>query len=432
MRHTLAAMSRRVAAVAVLAIVLALAAGTGVWLARVRAVTDAIAQQAQLARALLAAHPAIDAGLARTIVRPGLRVVLTDFAGQRSIEADGATALTHRLPPEPDDVPPGAAPPGMPPPGARPGGAAPRDVIAAFAGAVAHVRPDRFESGDTAVAIEPDTASLGRWLLADALACMLAVAAIGLGALGRIDAFARAERAALRATSEQRRSAAERYQHLLAETAHELRTPLTVVSGYVDILRSGGVPGLDERIVEGLRAETQRMRTLVAKMLTLARLESPAGVPRLLDAGTAASACVETMRRRYPGRTIAFDAAPSGSIVIDGDDLADALGNVLENALKYAPASEIAVTVSAQAGAVTIAVRDAGPGIRQEELDAIFERFFRGSARENCDGLGLGLAIVRGVAQRWNGSVSVESSPGNTVFGLAFPLADEETHALAR
>jgi signal transduction histidine kinase len=166
--------------------------------------------------------------------------------------------------------------------------------------------------------------------------------------------------------------------------------------------------------------------------MTLARLETHAGVPRLLDVATAAREAAQTIQRRYPERNVRVEAAQTGSIVIDADDYAAALGNVLENAVRYAPGSAIEIHTSVAGGQVTTAVVDHGPGILAQDQLAIFERFYRGRGRAIGEGLGLGLAIVKRIVDRWNGNVDCESAPGRTIFRLSFPLADEEPYGLAR
>jgi signal transduction histidine kinase len=205
------------------------------------------------------------------------------------------------------------------------------------------------------------------------------------------------------------------------------------MAGYVDILRARDPnEPLDGRILDGMYAEASRMRVLVEKMMTLARLESSVAVPRLLEIGAAAREAAQTVQRRYPEREITVRAEGTASIVIDADDYAAALGNILENAVKYAPDSPIAIETSAAVGVATTAVVDRGPGIPAAERDAIFERFQRGHGRAYGEGLGLGLAIVKRVADRWGGTVDCTSGGGRTVFRLCFPLADEEVYGVAR
>jgi two-component system OmpR family sensor kinase len=286
---------------------------------------------------------------------------------------------------------------------------------------------------DQSVTILADGHDLGLWCALDVACFLVGMIAIGGSTAARVGAHGRAERAALVARAKERGDAAERYKRFLADTGHELRTPLTVMSGYVDILRarSASEP-LDERILEGMHAETSRMRVLVEKMMTLARLESTLTVPRLLDLGTAAREAALTLQRRYPDHEVRVFVERSASIVIDADDYAAALGNILENAVKYAPESPVIIETSVQDGNGTTTVTDRGPGIRPEEQSAIFERFQRGAGRAFGEGLGLGLAIVKRVADRWNGSVACTSVPGHTTFRLTFPLADEERYGTAR
>ena len=118
--------------------------------------------------------------------------------------------------------------------------------------------------------------------------------------------------------------------------------------------------------------------------------------------------------------------------MIDADDFNDALANLIENAVKYAPKSAIDVETRVREGNVEVSVTDCGAGVAPADRDRIFERFYRGGERDAVEGLGLGLAIVKGVADRWSGSIGVDSRPGHTIFTLAFPLAEEERYAVAR
>jgi signal transduction histidine kinase len=160
-------------------------------------------------------------------------------------------------------------------------------------------------------------------------------------------------------------------------------------------------------------------------------LDSQAAVPRLVDAGAAARDAAHTLQRRYPQREVRVQTERSASIIVDADDLSAALGNLLENAVTYAPDSPIGIETRVRDGQVTTAVTDRGPGIGEAEREAIFDRFYRGEGRALGEGLGLGLAIVRRVAERWNGSIECTSAVGRTEFRLTFPIADEEHHGIA-
>ena len=414
-----------------------LACAVGIWIFHVRDVGEATKTQGRLAGELLEAHVPLDERLARTLLQPGLHLTLIDRDAGIIIDAGSVGVSTHPLPAGgelPGDVPPGMLPPrdlGGGPPGM--GGGRPRaGAFPEFALWISRIAPIVVNRGDSTIEISADARMLALWLALDLTAFLLCAFTVGGLASTRVVASARADRQALEARLLERREAADRYQRFLAETGHELRTPLTVMTGYVEILRGRDAnEPLDERIVEGMHAETSRMRVLVEKMLTLARLESPESVPRLLDVATAAREAAATAQRRNPGREIRLEVTGTTSIVIDADDYAAALGNLVENAIKYAPESPIVVETNVGEGGVSTSVVDRGPGIPQDERDAIFERFHRGGGRTFGEGFGVGLAIVKRVAERWNGSVDMDSRAGHTAFTLTFPPADEEVHGIA-
>jgi signal transduction histidine kinase len=442
---------KRVVVPALAAIVVICCIAAGVWLVLTGYVAASVAAQARLSAELLDARAPMSEAVARSLLRPGIHVLLIDRGAGTFVDAGNEGVRTHLLPP-PGDFP--GPPGGMPPPGAGPPGfaeappgapgagdplAALRPRTGPFAGAalaLAHIPPVRLERGERTIEIAPDARELGTWFAIDVAVFAFGTLATAGLAGARAAALARAERRALEARVAERREAADRYQRFLADIGHELRTPLTVMTGYVDILRTreshAAQQLVDGRIVEGMHAETSRMRVLVEKMLTLARLESHDAVPRLVDVRDAVDLAARILQRRYPDRDVRIEADARASIVIDADDYAAALGNVLENAVKYAPDSPIAIAINVAGNSVTTSVADHGPGIAESDRAAIFERFYRGRSGGDGQGLGLGLAIVKRIAERWNGSVSCESDGGRTVFALTFPLADEETYGVAR
>jgi signal transduction histidine kinase len=424
---------KRVVVPAALAVIVLLGSAVGVWVALVRGVATAMTAQARVAGDALDANVPFTAALARTLVQTGLRVVLVDHDAGRVIDATAGTVSVRAQPENgvPPPPPPGAPPPppGAPPPRGAPGQPGPPSL---FAGTFVRLAPIHVERDDRSIDVAPDLAVLLRWFALDVATVALGVLLVAGFATSRVVARSRRDRRALEARITERAEAAERYQRFLAETGHELRTPLTVMMGYVDILRAGNAAGaVDQRILDGMHAETTRMRGLVEKMMTLARLDSQAAVPRLLDVGTAVREAAQTVQRRYPQREVRVLAERTASIVIDADDFSAALGNLLENAVTYAPQSPIAVETSIAGGRITTTVTDRGPGIGDDEREAIFDRFYRGGGRALGEGLGLGLAIVRRVADRWNGTIECTSGAGRTEFRLTFPVADEEHDGVA-
>jgi len=420
---------KRVVVPAALAVIVLLGCAAGVWVALVRSVATAMAAQSRLAGETLDANVPFTPALARTLVQPGLHVVMVDRATGTVLDATANGVIVRSPPGEgggPPPPPPGAPPP---PPGGPPGGGGEPSL---FAHSIVRLAPLHVERGDRSIDITPDLAVLLRWFAIDVAAVVAGTLLIVGFATARVVARSRRDRRALEARITERAEAAERYQRFLAETGHELRTPLTVMMGYVDILRAGNAAGtIDQRVLDGMHAETTRMRGLVEKIMTLTRLESQAAVPRMLDVGTAVREAAQTLQRRYPQRDVRMLTERTASIVIDADDFSAALGNLLENAVTYAPESPITIETRVRDGRVTTAVIDRGPGIGEEEREAIFDRFYRGGGRALGEGLGLGLAIVRRVAERWNGTIDCTSGAGRTEFRLTFPVADEERDGIA-
>ena len=381
-------MIRRIALLAALAIAGAIAAGAIAWNLHLRALRSTIAAQVESARLLLAAAMPPDATTARTLLRPGLHVIVVDRRTGSLVDAMGRRVDRRTLPPAPPPGAPGAA---------RRRGATPMINLAL---AVAHIRPTTVGRDGLFVTIAPAGPALARFFLADVTIVLLTVAfTIALGFM-RTNEIARRERRALMLRVDAQRTEAEKYQRFLAEAGHELRTPLTVVSGYIDIL-----------------GESKEAASLD---------------PRLIDVREVCAEIVATIQRRYPHRALDTVGISGVRIVIDTDDLFDALGNLIENAIRYAPDSPITVESSAAESRAKIRVIDRGPGIPPEDRARIFERFQRGKSAGKPEGLGLGLAIVRRVVERWNGGIALQSEPGETVFTLSFPVADEDLNGSTR
>jgi len=242
------------------------------------------------------------------------------------------------------------------------------------------------------------------------------------------DELARAYNAAVEAVSSafaERRTAEIEMQRFIADAGHELRTPLTIVMGYLDIIDGGGLadPKIAGRVVAGMRTESMRMRKLIEKLIVLAWMDTPSDVEQRtdIDVVSLVARVIESLEPLATG-PIDVSGVSFAHVYANEDDLAEALTNIIENALKYAPLSSVRVTVARAVDRVRIAVADRGPGMSTDEVRNAFERFYRGERRGEVAGSGLGLAIAKRAIERARGTIRLDSIPGvGTTFTIELP-----------
>ena len=215
---------------------------------------------------------------------------------------------------------------------------------------------------------------------------------------------------------------------LVGDVAHELRTPLTTLDGYLEGLEDGVVAATPQTW-HLLRAETARLNRMVDDLAELWRAEADqlplsiepvdaAGVARGVGEGYLAAAGARGITVELPQRPL--------PALADQDRLAQILSNYLSNALRHAPdGSSIRVAGAATPGHARLSVSDEGPGLEANQLEAVFERFYRVDAARSraAGGSGIGLAIVRALAEAMHGEAWAESDgPGRgTTFHLELP-----------
>ena len=222
-----------------------------------------------------------------------------------------------------------------------------------------------------------------------------------------------------RAMSE-RRETEERMRQFVADAGHELRTPLTVIGGYIDVLRRGAVtePTIARQILATMSIEKEHMRGLIDRLMRLARLDSETPPsPESIDIVELLRGQCDAARRLDETREIDYSVEGADVVMGDRTELGEALWNVVENAIKYAPEAPIHLRAVRNNGHTTITVRDEGPGMSESERLHAFERFYRGDQRGEMAGSGLGLAIAKRAVERAGGSIGIESAParGTTV-----------------
>lgn len=218
----------------------------------------------------------------------------------------------------------------------------------------------------------------------------------------------------------ERRETEERMRQFVADAGHELRTPLTVIGGYIDVLRRGAVsePTIARQILGTMALEKEHMRGLIDRLMRLARLDSetPPHMETIDLVELLRSQC-DAARRLDETREIDYSVDGAQEIIGDRTELGEALWNVVENALKYAPEAPVHLRAEKKNGHTVISVRDEGPGMTESERLHAFERFYRGDQRGEITGSGLGLAIAKRAVERAGGTIGIESAPsrGTTV-----------------
>jgi two-component system sensor histidine kinase MprB len=213
---------------------------------------------------------------------------------------------------------------------------------------------------------------------------------------------------------------AGRQRRLVADASHELRTPLTAARTNVDLLREGKLPPDEVRhALDEAAIELNSLTSLVADLVELARGEERKLRVEELQLDDLVAGVVDRAKARAPHATFVMSLTPT-QVRVDPVLLERAVSNLLDNAVKYSPAGA-PIEVTVRDGEVIVA--DHGPGIAEEDVPRIFDRFYRAAAARSKPGAGLGLAIVREAAEAHGGHASVESSPRGARFRLSLPAA---------
>ena len=221
-----------------------------------------------------------------------------------------------------------------------------------------------------------------------------------------------------------------RQREFVADASHELRTPLTSVLANLELLEEVLDGEQREAAASALRS-SRRMRRLVADLLLLARADAGRIAPHEdVDLSRVVTEAAGELEPVAGAHQITV-AAPLGATVSGArDELHRLAVNLMENALRHTdPGTAVEATVERVNGQVVLSVSDDGPGIPAENRDKVFERFYRGDG-DRSGSSGLGLAIVRAVAESHAGSVSLEDSPDGRGATFVVRLPGEKPHAV--
>ncbi|MDO9456369.1 HAMP domain-containing sensor histidine kinase, partial [Nocardioides sp.] len=210
----------------------------------------------------------------------------------------------------------------------------------------------------------------------------------------------------------------DRQRQLVTDAGHELRTPLTSLRTNVDLLVQSDdeqiaiEPAMRAELLEDIKGQTDELTTLIGDLTELARDEPLAPVVGEVDLSEIVDVSVARVRRRAVDKTFDVDTQ-HWAVFGEAPALERAVTNLLDNAAKWGrPGSTITVRLTAHDGIGRLTVDDQGPGIAAADRENVFDRFWRAEESRAMPGSGLGLSIVRQVAERHSGRVEAGEAPG--------------------
>jgi len=249
------------------------------------------------------------------------------------------------------------------------------------------------------------------------------LAPIELGGMDELTDLTRAFNQMMRNLANSR----DRQRRLIADAGHELRTPLTSLRTNVELLvaddREGMLPpGARGEILRDIAAQLGEFTTLIGDLVHLSREETVQPDPEPIDLRDVVSNAVARAKRRGPGLTFAVTLDPL-YLVGEPDSLERAVTNLLDNAVKFSPAGG---TIEVRLEGDRLRIVDQGPGIADQDLPHVFDRFYRSEDSRTTPGSGLGLSIVAQTIKAHGGWVKVGRSPaGGAEFTVRLPGSSE-------
>ena len=218
-------------------------------------------------------------------------------------------------------------------------------------------------------------------------------------------------------------------REFIANASHELRTPIFSLAGFLELVTDDELDEATRRdFLAEMRAQVERLTKLASELLDLSRLDAGhlSVEAAELDLGLVARTLVDecTPLAEQDGHRIGLEDGEPVWAVGDEQRVLQVGRALVENALRHTPGgTPVSVTAEQENGRAKLVVRDEGPGVSPDDRDHLFERFYRGES-VHASGSGLGLAIASELAQRMGGSITFDSTPGETVFRLDLPSAE--------
>jgi signal transduction histidine kinase len=218
-------------------------------------------------------------------------------------------------------------------------------------------------------------------------------------------------------------------RRFVADAAHEIGTPLTALHADLDLADESASTDDERRLVRRALVQAERIEELSANLLRLSRIETGEsfGESERVNVSVLARAVSDASASRAEQAGISLDTrADDGPLVVMAEPakLGAVIENLLDNALKFTPSGgSVTVTAARDGDRALLSVADTGMGIPAAEQTDVFDRFHRARNVAAYPGSGLGLAIVKATAERFGGTVSLESSEAGTRFDVRLPLA---------
>jgi signal transduction histidine kinase len=214
----------------------------------------------------------------------------------------------------------------------------------------------------------------------------------------------------------------------IANISHEIKTPLTSLLGYSQMLQDMNLEKdpQTEKIVGKIVKNTEKINLLFTDLLNLSVIENkPSLIKKEIGLKEIIENSFEIVKKIYPEKCVALDLYLERDLILADEDLfGQIFNNLFDNSIKYSNEKEIIVTIKSllESNHVKIIFSDNGPGIRTEDSDKIFQRFYRShSKKHTIPGVGLGLSIVKQIIQKHGGNIRVSKAHPSLEFEINIP-----------